>query len=234
MANLIKELKNHSYRKLDVNLKDIFPRLKIENIQNLFSGLPTSNLHQTILYVTTYMHNYSYSSILSKYGFHDQEHPKFSGHCHQITPALGLILKILDFDVSYLECYRIREHFPDTGIIEKVPPQEEPNPEVKEEFCRIDRIPYCCLEVLIDKKPYYISGKHIKEIGHKTLALLKPDCYIPFTGVFPHQDDPTKSGIYLRTFNVKRNPNQIVWTKQTSKDHSPEFFATFLRMKLEI
>lgn len=240
MVSLLKELQNHSYREININLKDIFPRLKIEHIQRLFSGLPTSNLHQTILYVTTYMHQYGYSSVLSKYGFHDQEYPKFSGHCHQITPSLGLILKVLGFDVSYIECYRVREHFQETGIFEKVSPEEEQNPEVKEEFCRIKRIPYCCLEVLIDKESYYLNGKHIAVKDDRTIALLKPDCYIPLTGVFPHQDDPTKSGIYLKTITPKKNPNkinsskQIVWQKQTYKDTSPEFFATFLRMKLEL
>ena len=233
------EFRNFSYREIKVNLEQIFPNLNRKAIEKQFSKFKSQNQHETILNVTTELWNKEYENILDEQGFHDQEYSVFSGHCHQCTPALGLALKSLNFKVSYLECFRIREHFPQTGLIEQVPPEEESNLETIDEFCSIGRIPYCCLEVIINNKSYYLTGKHLKSIEGKPQALLEPICYSSSdNSIFMHQKDSKKSGIYLETVIPEKNPDninfsrRIVWMKQTFKDPSPEYFATFLRMEL--
>ncbi|HLD15816.1 MAG TPA: hypothetical protein VJB94_04540 [Candidatus Nanoarchaeia archaeon] len=243
MTILANELMNHEYRKIEMPLEDIFPKLhKVsrEDIKENFSKLKTNNPHETIFNVATELWDHYYSSILECDGFYDKKYSQFSGRCHQCTPVLGLVLNCLGFNVSYLECFRIKEHFSKTGKIEKVSPEEEPNPEMKAEFCSINRIPYCCLEVNIEGKNYYMTGKHLRpnKSGEKIEALLTPECYIPFEGTFHHQLNNSKSGIYLQTVIPDKNPDsinfseRIVWKKQTFNDKNPELFATFLRMHL--
>ncbi len=239
MVDVSQELMDFSYRELSVDMQSIFPRLDIESVRQKFSHLKVNNLHQTAFNVSRELANGGYDWIFDNFGFHEAEYQTFSGHCHQCTPALGLVLKTLGFEkISYLECFRIREHFPQTGILEQVPPTEEPNPAMKDEFCSIGRIPYCCLEVFIDGRPFYITGKHIRQNGENVVALLTTVCYLDALGVFPHQENPLKSGIYLKTITPTSNPmnmdfsKRIVWMKQTSKDPQPEYFATFLRMEL--
>lgn len=235
---LRKELTNLTYREIDVSLESLFPRLNRQNAEIIARQYDGGNKHQTVLNLASGLLDGGYGLILDKNGFWDEQYPTFSGHCHQITPVLGLMLKSLDFDVSYLECFRVRDHFMQTGRVEQVPPIEESNEKTRDEFCGIGRIPYCCLEVVIDGQPFYISGKHIKVDESKNVeALLTPECYREFVGVFPHQRDNSKSGIYLRTLTPKGNPDdvdfssEVVWMKQT-REPSPELFKAFLRMKL--
>ncbi|MBI2583233.1 MAG: hypothetical protein HYW25_01075 [Candidatus Aenigmarchaeota archaeon] len=237
---LKEELMNFEYREIILPLQEIFPQINIEKIKRQFLPLKYYNPYKTIFAVACELWNGGYQSIFTSSGFYDTKFEVFSGHCHQCTPALGLVLKALGFErVSYLECFRVREHFPKTGIIEQVPPTEEPNQEVREEFCSIGRIPYCCLEVVIDGQPHYLTGKHFKSQSSGAIALLTPVCYRDFVGVFRHQDDPSKSGIYLKPIVPENNPDEIdfsrriVWMKQTAKDPAPEYFATFLRMHLQ-
>ncbi|HLC85898.1 MAG TPA: hypothetical protein VJG30_01265 [Candidatus Nanoarchaeia archaeon] len=239
MFNLKKELKDFDYREVEVDFKSLFPNLNISDVSNRFRHLKTDDPHETILAVIKDLWNGGYDYVLGNHGFWDAEYSKFSGHCHQCTPILGLVLSSLGFEnVSYLECCRVYEHFIRTGNLEQVPPQEEPNPEMVEEFKKINRIPYCCLELFIEGKPYYISGKHVKPKDGKMLALLTPGCYDDFTGIMHHQDEKNKSGIYLKKVIPHNNPDsknfymQVVWNKQTFKDVGPEYFVTFLRMKL--
>lgn len=239
MFSLKKELTDFNYREVEVDLKSLFPRLDIVDVSNRFKHLESDNPHETILAVIKDLWNGGYDYVLENHGFWDKGYSKFSGHCHQCTPILGLVLRALGFeDVSYLECYRIYEHFIRTGDLEQVPPEEEPNPEMIGGFKKINRIPYCCLEVSIAGKSYYISGKHVKPKEEKMLALLTPGCYEDFSCIMPHQEDKNKSGIYLKVVIPHNNPGnknfyrQVVWNKQTFKDVGPEYFAAFLRMKL--
>ena len=238
--DLKKELLNFQYREISLPLENIFPRLDRREIAREFAHLKKDSAHETVLNVARELWNGGYNKILERSGFYEEHYASFSGHCHQCTPALGVVLQSLGFEnVSYLECFRIREHFPKTGLIEQVPPSEEQNNAMKEEFCSIKRIPYCCLEIKIDDEFYYLTGKHVKPKGEETVALLSAVCYRDFVGVFRHQLDPSKSGIYLRTIQPLENPTRtdfskrVVWTKQTERDSTPEYFATFLRMKLE-
>lgn len=233
------ELKDHSFRETSIPVEKLFPTLNKVAVYRATHAWKHTNPHETVFNTAREMWNGGYEKILNENGFWDTKYSSFSGHCHQCTPELGLVLRSLGFEnVSYLECYRIREHFPETGKIEMVPPQEEPNPIMKEEFCGIGRIPYCCLEVEIDGEKFYLTGKHLKPEGEKTNALLSPVCYHSMIGVFAHPQDETKSGIYLQPVTPKQNPEnidfakRIVWKKQTSRDPEPEYFATYLRMKL--
>ena len=239
MLRIESQLSNHFYREISVSPADLFPQWKEMQVLHEFLSLKDRNPHQTILNIAAALANGGYDLFLQQNGFWDSNFAKYSGHCHQCSPILGLILKALGFrNVAYLECYRIREHFPQTGIIEKVPPEEEPNPDNKEEFCSIQRIPYCCTEVEINGEKFYISGKHVKVENGRLIAWLTPACYRPMVGVFSHQKNPTKSGIYLENVTPQQNPEgidfntRIVWMKQTPKDPSPELFATYLRMRL--
>ncbi len=237
MVALQNELLNFSYRELELPVQELFPRLDLQAMKDTFAYLREADPHATIYAVARALWNGGYTSLLHEYGFWDTHFQSFSGHCHQCTPALGAVLKVLGFEVSYLECFRIREHFTITGIIEQVPPAEEQSA-LKSEFLRIKRIPYCILEVMIKGVPYYITGKHVKPYGNGALALLTPECYQEFVGVFRHQDDASKSGIYVQSIMPKNNlakanfSRRIVWAKQTYKDEKPELFCTFLRMKL--
>ncbi len=239
MVDLPAELLRFDYRELRVRLEELFPKLNREAVKNQFGHLKKANPHETVLNVARALWNGGYEELLREQGFYDRAYASFSGHCHQCTPELGLVLKVLGFEkVSYLECFRVREHFPETGIIEQVPPEEEPNLEMKAEFCSIRRIPYCCLEVFVNGEPFYLTGKHVKPRGEETVALLTPRCYREFVGVFAHQEDKRKSGVYLQNVLSKANPEekdfsrQVVWMKQTMKDPAPEYFATFLRMEI--
>ena len=143
-----------------------------------------------------------------------------------MTPILGLALHALDFNVSYLECFRIKESFLENGKIEMIPPEEETDAKNREQFIRIGRIPYCCLEVVIDREKFYVSAKHFKIKDEKVLAMLSPQCYRDFVGVFAHQNEETKSGIYLENFS---ETERVVWQKRGEKDERPELFAEYSR-----
>ncbi len=234
--DLGRELLNFSYREKKTAWKDIFPNVKMKEVQDDFAALNTGTVHETILNTASQLWDGGYDAFLAKYGFFEKEYSAFSGHCHQCTPILGAVLHSFGMDVAYLECMRVREHVSQTGKVEQVPPQEEPDPARLEEFCSIGRIPYCCLEIQVNGMPYYVTGKHIKPEAGKPVALLSPKCYVPFVGVFRHQHDTAKSGMYLQQVMPKKNPDgidftkQVIWTKQTMKDPAPEYFATFLRM----
>lgn len=236
--NVKSELLNLSYREKVCELEVLFPKIKRDEIKKQYAQFVANDPHTTILAIALDLWNGKYEEFLNKYGFWDSSYANFSGHCHQCTPILGAVFRVLGFEVSYLECMRIKEHFSQTGLIEQVPPTEEPNMQVREEFCSIKRIPYCCLEITVDTKKFYVTGKHIKNIDGTPHALLTPICYEAFVGVVAHQSDKKKSGIYLQAVLPKNNPTQIdftrqvVWMKQTLKDPQPELFATFLRMKL--
>lgn len=231
---LAKELLDLKYREIRVRLEELFPRFNLLAARKQFIGFADANPHQTILNVAMSLSRGGYEQVLREQGFYDTKYPTFSGHCHQCSPALGLALRSLGFNgVSYLECFRTDEQAFASGRIVMVNPQQEPNPDRRQEFCGIGRIPYCCLEIKIDGEAFHATGKHIEsdEKG-KPKALLTPNCYTSMTGVFAHQDDPTKSGIYLDALANPDNPGQIIWKKQTAKDPAPELFATYLRMQL--
>jgi len=238
MVNVKQELMNFSYRELNVNWKDLFPRINFDLVRTDFTRFQNSNPHQTIFDVAKELWDGKYESVLKENGFWDTDYPTFGGHCHQCTPVLGLALSSLGFEVAYLECQRIESDFESSGLINKVDPRNESNDAMRDQFCKIGRIPYCCLEVTIDGEKFYLTGKHLKPEGKRAKALLSPSCYIDFVGTFAHQADASKSGIYLRTVRPKVNPHnvdfskQVVWTKQTERDLEPEYFATFLRMNL--
>ncbi|HIH26031.1 hypothetical protein J4476_05230 [Candidatus Woesearchaeota archaeon] len=240
MFDLNTEKLNLEYRELQVNLKDIFPNLNFENIKKEFMKYKKDNPHEIVYNVAKELWNYGYISIMKENGFYEEEYKEFTGHCHQCTPIMGIVLKALGFEkVAYLEGYRIYESFLRNGIIEQVPPEDETDPGKVSEFVKIKRIPYCCLEVFIDGKAYYISPKHIKSKQGKTYALLTTSCYEDFTGFFAHQDDNKKSGIYIRPVEPLKNTQNIdfkkrvVWPKQTFSDPGAEYFATYLRMELK-
>lgn len=227
--DLHKELMNFNYRKADVPVSVLFPNIDLSKVKSDFSYLKSDNPHETVFRVSRELWNGGYDKFMADYGFWDAVYKDFSGHCHQCSPVLGVVLKALDFDVSFLECYRIRTSYLQDGKIVQVPPSEEPNPEVREEFCGINRIPYCCLEVLIEGEPYYVTGKHLKPKEDGAVSLLSPVCYRDFVGVFKHQSDQSKSGIYLQPVS---DGERVVWMKQTERDPEPELFAAFFRMRL--
>ena len=238
--NLEKELMNFEFRTADVQSIDIFPNVDVTSVRNGFAQFRNTNQHQTIFNVMREMWNEGYNFVFNNFSFWEHGNEKFRGHCHQCTPALGLVLGALQFPVSYLECFRIQDSFLNDGLIKKISPTEEPNPAMRDEFITIKRIPYCCLEVAVGEDKFYITGKHLKPEKNKANALLTPECYRQRVGVFPHQDDEGKSGIYLETFTPSQNPDlidfsdRIVWKKQTERDPQPELFATYLRMNLKI
>lgn len=217
-------LENFNYRREVVNPKEIFPHFNVKDFKRRFGKKSFSDPHQTILETALELWEGGYDDILKRYGFHDS-HKKFSGHCHQITPALGLVLLARGFKASYLECYMVNRE-----TLQKIPPEQEPNPETREEFCSIGRIPYCCLEVEVAGEKLYLSGKHIKKVNGKPQALLTYKCYRPMIGVFPHQDAPFKSGIYLKP--VQEEP--LLWKKKKKDEPQPEYFLAFAHMTLTL
>ena len=237
--NIEEEKLNLTRREIDVTFEDIFPKLDRAAVLEKFKHLKREDPHETIFKAAKELWIGGYEWLLREQGFYSKSHPTFTGHCHQTTPALALVLKTLGFnDVAYLECYRIEKHFPTSGIIKTVSPEEEPNPEVREEFQRIGRIPYCTLEVKIEGLPFYVTSKHLKPEGEGARALLSAACYKDFIGVFHHQENQKKSGIYLQTIMPVKNPDRkygkfVVWRKKTSQDQLPELFATYLRMNLK-
>ncbi len=230
---------NLQRRELNVRFEDIFSRLKREEVSQKFAPLKRAHPHTTVFEVARSLAQGGYDEILNKYGFYSKKCPSFEGRCHQSTPALGLVLNALGFKVAYLEGYRIKSVFEKSGILEQVPPSYEENDETREEFCAIGRIPYCALEVIVEGEPFLISSKHVKAKNDSAEALLSPVCYRDFIGVFSHQADKNKSGMYLDPVVPPANPANIdflkypVWKKQAQKDERPELFATYLRMNLE-
>lgn len=217
------DLKNFEYRKEKVNIKEIFPKFDLGKLKSEFKYDLNGDPHQVVFDITLDLWNGGYDYILDNFGFYDKKYSKFSGHCHQITPALGAVLKALGFKVAYLEAYRL-----DPFTEEKMDPEMEES-DMKEEFCGIGRIPYCCLEVEVEGEKFYLSGKHIKREDGEIKALLTPTCYRDFEGVIAHQSDNSKSAIYLET--VVKEP--FVWRKQTAFDKEVEFFKTYAYMELE-
>ena len=235
MSSLQKELKNFRSRELKVSIPDIFPGFDLPDArakfgQTIYKDYPRDP-HQIILDEALGLWNKGYEHIIEQYGFHDQ-YKKFAGHCHQMTPALGVVLLLQGFEgITYLECFRA-----DLKTGEKIDPIFEPNPEMREEFCGIERIPYCCLEVSIDDQLFYLSPKHIIEKDQVVSALLTPDCYQEMVGVFPHQLDKTKSGIYLAQVPDLpwiKGGEPFVWRKQKPGEE-PELFRAYLRMPLTL
>ncbi|MDO8538200.1 MAG: hypothetical protein Q7S21_04915 [archaeon] len=211
---------------------EIFPAFDLKEARTMYGRLDEENPHETILNIALNLWKHDgYEAFLKSFGFHDLRAKEFSGHCHQITPILGIILKINGFkNVKYLESYRIDSAKFKEGTIEKMSPALEANEANKQAFIDLGRIPYCCLEVKVGKETFYVSGKHIKKIDDKPQALLRPECYANFTGVFHHQNDESKSGIYLK----KYQNNPTVWSKQTFKDSELEYFAVFAEMELQL
>lgn len=222
------DLRNFEYRREKVDVKEVFPNFKKQDFNRFLERcFPQRNISKStrILEVTLGMKNGGYEYFLKNYGFWDEKYPIFSGHCHQITPILALVLSGLDFHASYLECLRV-----DPETLKPIPPENE-NSDMKDEFCRLERIPYCCLEVNVYDEIRYISGKHIDWINGRFISLLTPQCHRDVIGLIRHQADSTKSGMYLKI--VQKEP--FIWCKQVcGKDHEPEFFMTFAHMKLEI
>lgn len=241
MVELAQELKSFTYREMEVPLSDIFPNVDIVELRDQFAHYKDADPHRTVYNVARALwYPGGYLEVIKACGFWDAKYPEFTGNAHQCTPILGAVLKALGFEVSFLEGFKIRNHFFNTGSIDQVPPSEEQNPNNKAEFVSLRRIPYCCLEVEIKGKMYYVSPKHIKPDGEGSRALLTPSCYQDFIGVFRHQNDATKSGIYLQPIIPKYNlekanyKRRIVWAKQTINDSEIELFATYLRMQLTI
>lgn len=240
MFDLSKEILDLNYREVTVSPSDLFKDISLTDLAEQWKHLKDRDEHRTILNVALAMWgNQGYSNLLDKHAFWEKGSEKFTGHCHQCTPALGVVLRALGFrDISYLECFRIREDFPKTGKIEMVPPSEETDDKNRPAFIEAGRIPYCCLEVVINHQPFYFSGKHIKpKADGSPEALLTPVCYRDDIGVFKHQDDKRKSGIYLAPV-IPKHPEKrrFVWRKQTYQNAAdgfePELFATYLRMKI--
>lgn len=220
------------FRKEKLESWEIFPAFDIKEARTMFGRLEEENPHETILNIAINLWKHDgYEAFLKAFGFHDLRSKEFSGHCHQITPILGIVLKMNGFkNVKYLESYRIDAQKFKEGVIEKLSPDLEANEANKQAFIEMGRIPYCCLEVKIGKESFYISGKHIKKVEDKLQALLRPECYRDFTGIMHHQNDEAKSGIYLK----KLQDNPIVWTKQTFKDAELEYFAVFAEMEMQL
>ena len=227
-----------NYKELEVPLEEIFPRLNLDTVRMRFQHLRQANPHETIYLVARALSEGGYDFLLEEQGFWDPNFAKYTGHANQCTPILGLVLTALGFECSFLDCYQVRDHIPRTGMIDQTMPNEEKDLKRKLEWMKIKRIPYCILEVKIKGQNYYISGKHISAKDDYVQALLKPICYQEFTGIFRHQDDSSKSGIYIKTIIPQNNlqkanfQKQTLWAKQTHNDEHPEYFITFLRMKL--
>jgi hypothetical protein len=223
------DLTNFKYREEKVKPQEIFPQFSLSVLQQKFPKKNLKNPHEVIFQTALSLWGGGYDFILDNFGFYDKKYSKFSGHCHQITPALGLVLLYFGFEVAYLECARVD---PKTG--EMISPEEEKS-DMKEEFCSIGRIPYCCLEVNIKGEKFYLTGKHLSLQGGVAQSLLTPNCYREMIGVFPHQFNNKKSGIYLK--QVKEKPFTWLKQKQDLKTGKPleekEYFQTFAYMTLK-
>lgn len=214
------------YRKEAVPFRDIFPKLVVADVLERYQHfVESADPHERIALAACALWDGGYDEILARYGFHDQ-HQIFTGHCHQVTPALALVLKAMGFaHVAYLEARRV-----DRVTRQAIDPRYELDPDVRDEFCAIGRIPYCCLEVEIDGHMLYLSPKHLRAVNGRPTALLTPECYRKMIGAVAHQDDAAKSGVYLAI--VQNDP--VTWKKQTYKDAVPEYFQTFAHMVLEL
>ena len=238
MIDLSKEIFNLNYREIEVPLRSLFPNLNLDSIEIRFKHLKKTNPHETIYLVARALSEGGYDLVLNEQGFWNPEFSKFTGHANQCAPILGLVLTALGFECSYLECFRVRDHITRTGMIDPSQANEEKDLKKKEQWARLRRIPYSILEVNIKGINYYISGKHLSAKEDYVKALLKPECYNEFIGIFRHQDDSTKSGIYINAIQPQNNlqkanfNKQVLWRKQTSQEEFPEYFLTFLRMKL--
>lgn len=203
--------------------------------------------HEIILHTMRELAEGGYARMLELFGFHDQ-YTVFGGHCHQMTPALGALLLLRGIPTHYLECARV-----DPGDkTKKIDPRTEEDPGKREEFCRIDRIPYCALEIetrCLDT--YYLSPKHVRfdEKGTAT-PLLDAGCYKKFQYAFveetrkaksilPHVDDSDHSGLYLAHYpfpgEEKRPQNDFAWRKRArgAQPEDPfEVFFAFCRMEI--
>ncbi|GEM_PF-2173504 len=259
IVDINKEKLDLTRRTIELSFENIFHKLNQKKVaETLYFYQNEEDSHYRLALIARSLdrsQGSGYNSMIKTHGFYsgDQE---FTNHCHQSTPILALNLKLVGkFDqLAYLECYRIKDHFSETGICEKVLPQEETDLKLRDEFITLGRIPYCNLEVTIQGQKFYVSAKHVKineegeddlkvPLGSPTLAALTPECYRSVVGVkYPaiHQSDPSKSAIYLATVTPKENPSGIdfskypVWKKQVpGKDPKPEYFATYLRMELK-
>src|SRR3989338_2667410 len=227
-------------REEKVSLEVVFPKLNREKVKRDFSRFQSSDPHQTILDVMkqlTGKQSPSYTSFLDEHGFYESGKECYDNHCHQSTPVLGAALVSLGFKVHYLESYRIRESFEKNGANVQVPPSEEPDAKMRDEFIAIKRIPYCCLEVDINGSPFYVSAKHIKENDDGSVkVVLSSECYRENIGVLAHPKDDRRSGIYLQRIvspiGIGDSEKHIVWKKQVDgKDPAPELFFAYLRME---
>lgn len=241
MFDLKNELFNLSYREVSISLKDIFPRLNLERVKARFTHLKKADPHQTIYAVCRALSEGGYSLLLDEQGFYNSEYEKYSNYSFQCSAILVLVLYALGFEVSYLEAFRIRDYVRRNGIIEQVSPNEENNLKNLPVSQKIRRIPSSCVEVIIKGIPFLISPKYAQfnlETNGLQAALI-PECYREFIGCFRHQNDANKSGVYLKqiipeTNLQKHNFNKrATWLKQTFKDETPEYYTTFLRMKIE-
>lgn len=237
LMDLRSELLNFNYREIEIEPRNVFPKINMDLLRERFSYLKKADPHETIFNVLKALAHGGYEYVINEYGFWDSNEQVFLWQNHQCAAIFGVVLRALGFEVSYLEAQRIREHFSKTGMIETISPGRDDGTR-KQEFILLRRIPYCCLEVSIRGQAFYISPKDLAFEGGSTRALLTPFCYRNFLGIFRHQSDSSKSGVYLSPvipeFNIaKANfSRRIVWMKQNERDSEPELFCTFLRMKI--
>lgn len=242
--NLHEKLRDFEYEEIELPTHEIFPKLNFKEFTEQYGLVDlvkvNKNPHKIILQILTTFWDEVYAQFLEKYGFYDQKYIKFSGHCHQISPIDTVAFLATNYfeKVVYDECFRVD---PKTG--EKIDPINESNPEMREEFCGIGRIPYCRVGLQFDNRIHYVDGKHLNlGVDQKPQALLAPECYEDMVGVFAHQNNPSRSGVYLRRFYFPwmKHDEPPVWEKrkidpQTGVVLEPgEFFRTYKRITITV
>ena len=244
---MLPDSKDLTVRAVDVPLSLLFPRLDIEDVKRRFPISEAAEPDEAIahaLHLLWKNKGEGFTELLQAYGFHEAENSTcYTGHCHVATPSLGLVLAANGFEnVAFLECFRIRPgpYFSDDRCV-MVPPGEEPDAAKRDEFIRIGRIPYCCLEIEIGRQEggravsqkRHVSAKHTRP-GEKEglISLLDPRCHLSEPGAFPHPGDPSVSALYLTA--LIGADKRVVWPKKGPEDDTSELFAEYLRMNLRL
>lgn len=188
---------DNTYMERELPLRRYFPRYTQSAFLAAFGKGRTvreRNPHERLLVTAQELAEGGYERLLAEFGFHDK-YKTFSGHCHQMTPALGAVLLARGFRKTYhLECARM-----DNDTWEFIHPRHEEDPGKRPEFCRIGYIPYCALEVWINGKPYFLSPKHLGFERGEPAPRLAATSYkrLGKGEVVGHPDDASQSGIYF-------------------------------------
>src|SRR3989344_653998 len=119
---------NLERREINVRPEDLFPNYDFHWVVQEFGHCGNGDEDKTVFETARDLASRGYRKVFDKFGFWEKDKKGLAGHCHQFTPALGIVLGAMGYDVTYLEGYRIDDEHLVEGNLVRVDPHVEQGP----------------------------------------------------------------------------------------------------------